>query len=119
MTSGDEGQGGGELPHRRLVAYGVALELLCVVREARIRRYGLRDQAERAAISVVLNVAGGAGRVSRDDKRRAYAIARGEALEVAAAIEAAVVLGVTSRASLDRALPLTARLHALLSGLLR
>jgi hypothetical protein len=36
----------------------------------------LRDQLERASLSVILNTAEGAGRRSRKDKRRHYAIAR-------------------------------------------
>ena len=46
----------------------------------------LRDQLERASLSVVLNVSEGAGRRSPKDKRRHYAIARGSALECAAAV---------------------------------
>jgi four helix bundle protein len=48
---------------------------------------GLRDQLERASVSVVLNVAEGAGRRSRADKRRFYSIARGSAMECAAVID--------------------------------
>lgn len=46
----------------------------------------LRDQLERASLSVVLNVGEGAGRRSRKDKRRHYAIARGSAMECSAAM---------------------------------
>jgi four helix bundle protein len=35
----------------------------------------------------VLNISEGAGRMSRKDKRRHYAIARGSAMEVAAALD--------------------------------
>lgn len=45
----------------------------------------LRDQLERASLSIILNVSEGAGRRSRKDKRRHYAIARGSAMECAAA----------------------------------
>ena len=37
------------LPHHRLRAYGVSVQLLMAVREARIRDRVLRDQALRAA----------------------------------------------------------------------
>ena len=47
----------------------------------------LRDQLERASLSVVLNTAEGAGRRSRKDKRRHYAIARGSAMESAAIVD--------------------------------
>jgi four helix bundle protein len=47
----------------------------------------LRDQLERASVSVVLNIAEGAGRRSLGEKRRFYSIARGSATECAAAID--------------------------------
>ena len=74
------------LPHLRLLAYSVAIELLRAVRAAKVRDAGLRDQAMRAAKSACLNAAEGAGRVSRADKARVFGIARAEAGEAAAAV---------------------------------
>ena len=132
------------LPHHRLVAYHVALELLGLVRDANIRDPKLRDQALRAAKSVCLNVAeapkaisgteivagaasvcrSGAkrrasGRTSPADKARVFGIARGEALEVAAAIEIAHVAGDVDAHVSERCAPLADRLYALLTGLSR
>ncbi len=106
------------LPHNRLVAYAVAVELLRAVHRAGIRDAGLRDQAMRAAKSAALNVAEGAGRVTRADKARAYAIARGEAGEAAAALELAACIGAASQAAADRCGALASRLVALLTGLI-
>ena len=47
----------------------------------------LRDQLERASLSIVLNIAEGAGRRSRRDKGRFYTIARGSAMESLALID--------------------------------
>lgn len=47
----------------------------------------MRDQLERASLSVVLNIAEAGGRRSRRDKARYYAIARGSATEVAALLD--------------------------------
>jgi hypothetical protein len=58
------------LPHHRLRAYGTALRLLRVVRAAGIRDRTLRDQALRAAKGVCLNIAEGAGRVTRGQGSR-------------------------------------------------
>src|SRR5882757_9663476 len=69
------------LPHHKLIAYGVAVELLLAVKAANIRDAKLRDEAVRAAKGTCLNCAEGAGRVSRADKARVFAIARGEAAE--------------------------------------
>src|SRR5687768_10175139 len=41
----------------------------------------LRDQLSRASVSIVLNIAEGAGRRSRRDKARFYSMARGSAAE--------------------------------------
>ena len=107
------------LPHHKLVAYHVALELLAVVRAAEIRDVKLRDQAMRAAKSAALNIAEAAGRVSRADRARVFGIARGEAMEAAAAVEIAVLAGDTDPASFDVCLPIAGRLVALLTGLCR
>ena len=79
----------------------------------------LREQAMRAAKSVALNIAEAAGRVSPADRARVFAIARGEAMEAAAAIEIAVVAGDASGDSLDACLRVADRLVALLTGLRR
>jgi four helix bundle protein len=107
------------LPHHRLVAYAVAKELLLAVVGAQIRDAELRDQATRAAKSAVLNTAEGASRVSPKDKQRAFAIARGEASEAAAAVEIAALLGAASAASLDRVNAIAHRLCAMLTRLCR
>lgn len=107
------------LPHHRLVAYRVAVELLEAVRAAGIRDVGLRDQALRAAKSACLNCAEGAGRASPGDKARAFAIARGEAGEAAAAVEIAAVAGDAKKAAAERCVAVASRLVALLTGLTR
>ncbi len=107
------------LPHHRLVAYHVAVELLLAIKAANIRDAKLRDEALRAAKSAVLNVAEGAGRVSHADKSRAFAVARGEGLEAIAALETAVLVGDAPAVAVERCLPVARRLYALLTGLLR
>ena len=47
-------------------------------------RSHLADPLQRAAVSIVLNVAEGAGKFSKPDKRRFYVTARGSATECAA-----------------------------------
>ena len=72
---------GSSLPHHRLQVYRKSLELLAAVRAAQVRDAKLRDEALRAAKSTCLNIAEGSGRVTRADKARAYAIARGKRQE--------------------------------------
>jgi four helix bundle protein len=76
------------LDAEKLVCYQLALDLqvLCGTL-APVTHRVLQDQLERASLSVVCNIAEGAGRRSRKDKRRIYVIARGSAAETAAIID--------------------------------
>jgi len=107
------------LPHHKLVAYGVSVELLLAVKAANIRDAKLRDEAVRAAKGTCLNCAEGAGRVSRADKARVFAIARGEAVEAVAAVEIAAHAGDTTQQAAERCVVIGHRLVALLTGLIR
>ncbi len=107
------------LPHHRLIAYSVATELLLAVRAAAIRDPKLRDQALRAAKSACLNIAEAAGRASPADRARVFAIARGECLEAAAAVEIAALAGDATQEAADAAIAFADRLYGLLTGLIR
>jgi len=107
------------LPHHKLIAFGVATQLLVAVRDAGVRDAHLRDQALRAAQSACLNVAEGAARVTRADKARAFTVARGEAVEAAAAVEIAVLCGAAKQADSDRVAAIVHRLVGLLPRLIR
>ena len=107
------------LPHHKLLAYHAAVELLLAVKAANIRDAKLRDEALRSAKSACLNSAEGAGRVTRADKARAFAIARGEAVEAVAAVEIAALSGEADAAAAARCVELANRAVALLTGLVR
>lgn len=107
------------LPHHKLIAYGVAVELLHAVKDAKVRDANLRKHALNAAKSACLNCAEGAGRVTRADKARAFAIARGETTEAVAAVEIAAHAGDTTAEAAQRCLAIGDRLIALLTGLVR
>ena len=84
----DEELDGVQLDASKLWVYQVALELhaQCSVLLAFTHRV-VRDQLERASLSVLLNTAEAGGRRSRRDKARYYAHARGSATEVAALLD--------------------------------
>jgi four helix bundle protein len=107
------------LPHERLHAYQAACDLLVAVVRAQIRDAGLRDQALRAAKSACLNIAEANGRVSIADRKRVFAIARGEASEAAAAVHIAALAGECAPEHAETARSAGARTVALLSGLVR
>jgi four helix bundle protein len=110
---------GTTLPHERLIAYQAARELLTLVRDARISNPRLRDQALDAASSVCLNIAEATGRAGAADQKRVYAIARGEACEVGAAMDVASATGACGADAAAAALTAARRVHALLCGLIR
>jgi four helix bundle protein len=77
------------LDAERLDVYRVALEfqaLACSIRLGRGLRE-LRDQLDRASLSIVLNTAEGAGRIAPADKARFYTMARASAMESAAILD--------------------------------
>src|SRR5262245_21879503 len=66
---------------------------------ARKPRLGsLRGQLDRASVSIVLNIAEGAGRTSVPDKSHFFAIARGSATESAAILELLLARGLVGPA---------------------
>ena len=88
VLSSDESIDQVQLDAAKLHVYQVALELhtQCWVLVAVVQRV-VRDQLERASVSVVLHTAEAGGRRSRRDKARYYAHARGSATEVAALLD--------------------------------
>ena len=84
------------LDHERLDVYRVALDFLVFANEVIERlprgRGHLADQLTRASTSIVLNLAEGAGKLSKADKRRYYVTARGSATESAALLDVCVRL---------------------------
>ena len=77
--------------HEKLDVYGLAIDFVARANDVvevlpRGRGY-LADQLQRAALSIVLNIAEGAGKFSGDDKAAFYARARGSATESAAVLD--------------------------------
>ena len=79
----------GQLEHERLIAYQKALKFLELIESLGTLpgESDLRNQLNRAAASILLNIAEGASRQSPPDKRRFYLFARGSLGEVAAALD--------------------------------
>jgi four helix bundle protein len=79
------------LDHERLDVYRLALDFLVfahqVIETLPRGRSHLSDQLTRASTSIVLNLAEGAGKHSKADKRRYYVSARGSATESAALLD--------------------------------
>jgi four helix bundle protein len=107
------------LPHHKLVAYQLALELCRLVARTRIADAHLRQQARKSASSCALNTAEGAARQTLADKSRAFGIAFTECCEVCAAVEIAGALGACTAADVHTVLTLGVRIKNVLSRLVR
>jgi four helix bundle protein len=107
------------LDAEKLDVYRVALELQGIVGHLVPKRgyTELRDQLERASISIVLNIAEGCGRVSPADKARFYAMARGSATEVAAVLDVLWARALVDARLRNRARSLVVRIVQMLSRL--
>ena len=74
--------------HEKLTVYGVALDFVAqadaIAQQLPPGRGYLCDQLRRAATSIALNIAEGAGEFSPDEKTRFYRMARRSATECAA-----------------------------------
>ena len=85
----------GRLPHESLHAYEVAREILAFVASRRGRFRGLPGELashiERSSVSTLMNVAEAAGRIATEEA--ASPSPKGEACELAAALEAAHLFG--------------------------
>ena len=91
------------------------LDLVDAIVEAMPRGRGhLKLQLDRAATSIVLNIAEGAGEFSADEKRRFYRMARRSATEAAAILHVIARRGHAPEAQTASARELLARIVAML-----
>jgi four helix bundle protein len=107
------------LPHHKLIAYQLALELVKLVASIRIGEAQLRQQARKSAASAALNAAEGAARTNLGEKSRCYGIALAEACEACAAVEIAGALGACAPGHVEQVLALSVRFKNVLSRLVR
>ena len=107
------------LPHERLDAFHVAVELVELVAGLRLPRGNadLRDQMKRSASSVALNLAEGAGKSGRDGARY-FQIARGSVCEAAAALRVLLALDAIDSEAHARGRELCARVYAMCTRLI-
>ena len=106
-------------PHHRLIAYEVALEFVRLIRSTPIADAESRKHAHSSAASCARNLAEGAGRKNRADKKRVYDYAVCELCEAVASVEIDHALGGCSAAQLLAVQVLGRRLLAMLWPLSR
>ena len=107
------------LDAERLTVYHVALDLQCMANTLvpSVNRV-LRDQFERASLSIVLNLAEGCGRVSRRQRRYHFGVARGSATECAALCDVLRLRRLSSASECFRARSFAVRCTQMLTKLI-
>ena len=104
--------------HERLDVYKVALDFFDIADEIVEHlprgRGAVRDQLARASLSIVNNIAEGAGKFSAADKRRYYLTALGSCTESAAMLDVCVRRSLVSDETHQRGKELLERIAAML-----
>ena len=96
------------LSHKKLEVYQVALKLVKEVYELtrhfpKEEQYVLVSQLRRAVISVCSNIAEGAARISKTEKKRFYEISRSSLVEADTQFEIAINLNYFKKGEIDLA----------------
>lgn len=107
----------------RVDVFGVALDAIAILDELAEElpdgRAYIRDQLRRAANSVALNIAEGAGEFAPAEKARFYRMARRSATECAGQVMVCRRLGLTDAPRVDGALDVLQRVIGMLVTLVR
>ena len=107
--------------HEKLEVYKKSVSfmggVLRIVRELPPGNSDLTNQLRRAAMSISLNIAEGAGKTGKADKQKYYAIARGSALECAAILDILTTWELASIDKLERDRDLLEKIVAMVSVL--
>ena len=108
--------------HERLDVYKAAIAFLALVDEILERlpkgRGHLADQLERAATSILLNIAEGAGEFATNEKARFYRMARRSATECAAVLDLCRTRKLVPEDRLDVGRDLLVRIVAMLTRMI-
>lgn len=111
------------LDHERLDVYQCAIRFVSTVLKLLARmpkgQAQLSDQLRRAAFSIPLNIAEGAGKVTPRDRGRFHAIARGSAMECGAILDIVALLDTPSSIDSAEAKQLLVRIVSMLSKMCR
>ena len=109
--------------HEKLDVYRLAIEFVArandVIEHLPRGRGYLSDQLQRAALSIVLNIAEGAGKFSLADKSSFYTRARGSATECAAVLDVCRRLNLIAPASTEENKVILDRIAKMLTKLIK
>jgi four helix bundle protein len=105
--------------HEKLEVYRVAREFLVLATSLLERKLprDLRDQFDRASVSILSNIGEGAGKTAKADKQRSYEIARGSTTEAATQLDVLRIRGLCTAQEYQQARALLIRVAQMLSRL--
>jgi four helix bundle protein len=109
--------------HEKMDVYRLSVDFVVQANEIveklpKGRRY-IADQLQRAALSVVLNIAEGAGKFAPRDKASFYTIARGSATECAAVLDVCQRLQIVEETTYSRNKSYLDRIAQMLTKLIK
>ena len=112
-----------ELSHKNLEVYKLSLLLVKEVytltwKFPKVEQYVLVSQLRRAAISVCSNIAEGASRISKPEKKRYYEVARSSLVEMDTQIEASLVLNYINKEQIKTLEPQVLSIFRILSKMI-
>ena len=112
-----------QLSHEKLIVYQTAIRFLALAVKI-IKNFprgyaDLADQLRRASSSIAFNIAEGAGKNSRPDSARFYAMARGSALECGSILDVCRILAIADEQDANSAKDLLFEIVSMLSKMCR
>jgi four helix bundle protein len=112
------------LSHKNLEVYEISRKLVqeCYILTRAfpaIEKFNLVQQINRAALSVVLNIAEGASRKSSLERKRFYEISRGSIIEIDAALQISFDLNYIDETNLKNIKPLVQSTFNILSRMIK
>ncbi len=109
--------------HERLDSYQVAIKFVAlgntIIEKLPRGRAYLADQLQRAALSIALNIAEGAGEFSQKDKARFYRMALRSATECAAILDVCKCLNLADEQNLRAGRELLLRIVSMLTKMVK
>lgn len=108
--------------HENLKVYQAAIEFIQWVQQVTNgvpKGHAVNNQLDRSSTSIALNIAEGNGKYTPKDRCRYFDIARGSALESAAALDVLVARGVLKPAQIEGGKQILRQVVAMLVGLIK
>ncbi len=108
--------------HEKLYVYQASIEFVVWMKsilEQVPKRHSVYDQLDRASTSISLNIAEGNGKYTSKDRCRFFDIARGSALECAAALDIIVAKGILNANEVLEGKEILKKIFSMLIGLIK